>query len=244
MAPKPGLPSSPPAHRLYAGLSGLSWLGILLLLLLVGHGCSNIQFYFAYERGLVAVSRQDYDLAIDEFSVAIRLRPDFLLAYINRSYAYRQKHDYDRAIADYTEAIRLKPDLVEQIYLLRGTTYSYKGDWGKAVADYTEVIRRKPDNVAAYNQLAWLLAVSPDANLRNGAKAVEYATKACELSKWRNPSCFSALAAAYAEAGDFENAVKWQTKYLEFPWAKDIQEKARQRLSFYEQKKPYHEEKP
>jgi len=103
--------------------------------------------------------------------------------------------------------------------------------------------------VEAYSNLAWLLAVCPDAKVRNGKKAIEYAKKACELSEWETPSWFGALAAAYAEAGDFDNAVKWQTKYLDANYpnsspSNDTPEKARQRLGLYEQKKPYHEDKP
>jgi serine/threonine-protein kinase len=101
----------------------------------------------------------------------------------------------------------------------------------------------------AYRNLAWLLATCPDANVRNGEKAVEYAKKARELWEWNSPIRFDTLASAYAEAGDFDNAVKWENKYLDCVTplsspANVIFEKARQRLSLYERKKPYHEERP
>jgi hypothetical protein len=98
--------------------------------------------------------------------------------------------------------------------------------------------------VKAYNSLAWLLAVGPDTNVRNGEKAVEYSKKACELSEWKIPVSFDTLAAAYAETGDFDDAVKWENKYLESNASEVDSEKARQRLRLYEQKKPYYEEKP
>jgi hypothetical protein len=58
------------------------------------------------------------------------------------------------------------------------------------------------------------------------------------------PILYRDITLANAAAGDFDNAVKWQTKYLESNLSKDASEKARQRLSLYEQKPPYHEEKP
>jgi cytochrome c-type biogenesis protein CcmH/NrfG len=230
---------------------------ILLSLFLVGQGCGNNPSERAVARGLKALSKGDYDLAIADYSEAIRLKPGFVEAYINRGYAYGQQRDYDKAIADYNEAVRLKPDFWAA-YINRANAYNHKGDWDRALADYNEAIRVKPDHVKypeAYINLAWLLAVCPDAKVRNGTKAIEYAKKACELSEWKYPSWFGTLAAAYAEAGDFNEAVKWQNKYLASnfpkqnpsndtpdPWH-DNPEKARQRLSLYEQKKPYHEEK-
>jgi tetratricopeptide (TPR) repeat protein len=197
-----------------------------------------------YERrGAAKYDRGDYDGAIADESVAIRLDPKDASAYVKRGQAYRDKGDYAKAIADYNEAIRLHPKNAS-VYLWRAGAFGLKGDYDKAIADYNEAIRLDPTFDSAYSGLARLLAVGPDANVRNGTKAVEYAKKACELTEWKTPRDFDTLAAAYAEAGDFDNAVKWETKYLESNPPKDASERARQRLSLYELKKPYHEEKP
>jgi tetratricopeptide (TPR) repeat protein len=307
MAPKPGLHSSPPARRLFARLSRFT---VFLLLLLASQGCVNAQVDRAFDRAEQAASITNLDLAITNYTEAIRLKPDMVAAYNNRGIVYRQKADYDRAIADFNEAIRLdprnasayfnrgnaygdkgdydkaladetvairlKPDFVEaynargasyndkggydialvdcneairlnpnyaEAYYNRGLAYDYKGDYDKALTNYNDAIRLKPDYEWAYNNLARLLAVCPDTSVRNGEKALVYAKKACELSKWKDSLALSSLAAAYAEAGDFDNAVKWENKYLQLNSSKDDSEKARQRLSLYEQKKPYHEEK-
>jgi tetratricopeptide (TPR) repeat protein len=227
-------------RRLFTRLPSL---GILLLLLLAGPGCRNYRSSKAYERGVDAIRRQDYDLAIAEFSEVIQLKPKYAGAYNNRGVSYAHTGDGDKSVADFNEAIRLNPEYVEAYYN-RGIAHNLKGDWDRAIADYTEAIRLNPEYVEACINLAWLLAVCPNPDLRNGKQAVAYATKACERSEWRTPSYLGTLAAACAEKGDFDNAVKWQTKYLDSTLSNDASKKARQQLSLYEQKKPYHEDKP
>ena len=195
-----------------------------------------------YNRGLTYDRKGDYDRAIADFGETIRLKPDFVEAYNNRGSAYIQKGDYDRAVADETQVISLDPKYATA-YFNRGNAYRHKGDWDRALADYNEAIRLGPTNALDYKNLAWLLAVCPDANVRNGKKAVEYATKACEMSEWKDPYWFDTLAAAYAEVGDFDNAVKWENKSLASNASYATLERMSQRLSLYEQKKPYHEEK-
>jgi len=146
----------------------------------------------------------------------------------------------DTAIANFDEAIRLDPKIAAA-YNDRGILYQAKGDYDKAIADYDEAIRIDPKNVDAYNEVAWLRATCPQASLRDGKKAVEYATKACELSNWKDPNMLDTLAAAYAELGDFEQAIKWETNFLETASLSETSGKSR--LALYQTHRPYHAEK-
>jgi nucleotide-binding universal stress UspA family protein len=97
-----------------------------------------------------------------------------------------------------------------------------------------------PRDAGAYNSYAWLLATCPDDGVRNGPKAVELATKACELKNWQDPSCLETLGAACAEAGRFQEAVGWQKQALAFAdFAREHGEEARRRLRLYQEGKPY-----
>ena len=91
------------------------------------------------------------------------------------------------------------------------------------------------------DELAWLLAVSPQADVRDGKQAVEYATKACELTHWKQPTHIDTLAAAYAEAGDFDNAVKYEQQYEKSPdmEQEDI-DRANGLIELYKSHKAYH----
>ncbi len=119
-----------------------------------------------------------------------------------------------------------------------GNAWYDKGEYDKAIADYSEAIRLIPKVVVAHNSLAWLLATCPDAKYRNGSQAVEHATKACELSSWKNLGALDTLAAAYAEAGDFEKAVEWQTKAVSMA-SENEKPDYQSRLDLYRAGKPY-----
>ncbi len=90
------------------------------------------------------------------------------------------------------------------------------------------------------------MATTGDDSIRDGKKAIELSMKACELTEWEAPELIDTLAAAYAEAGRFDDAVKWEKKALEHPEAFNAAslEQARQRLKLYEARKPYHQPKP
>ena len=183
----------------------------------------------------------EYDKAIADYSEAIRLDPRNATTYCNRGDLWREGGEHDKALADYGEAIRLDWRCGDA-YSNRGDLWREKGEHDKAIADYNEAVRRvfwrlkHHDHTRA--KLAWLLATSPVDALRDGRKAIEHATRACQLPKWKHCEWIDTLAAAYAEAGDFQRAVKWQQKAVDMS-PENQKEDYRLRLELYKSSKPY-----
>jgi tetratricopeptide (TPR) repeat protein len=123
--------------------------------------------------------------------------------------------DYDETIRLCTEAIA-SGDLSQKnlcvAYTFRGNAWRHKGDYDRALADYNKVIELDPTDDAGYDGAAWLLAVCPESKYRNGVKAVKLAKKAVELRDWSGN--IDTLAAAYAEAGRFQDAIKTEERAM------------------------------
>jgi serine/threonine-protein kinase len=157
--------------------------------------------------------------------------------YNSRGIAYGQKGQYDQAISDFNMAIALNPN-DNKAYNNRGFAYRLKGQFGQAISDFNRAIEINPLDAEAYNNLAWLFATAKVPLYRNGKKAVELALKGCELSNWKKAEYLDTLAAAYARAGDFDNAVKWEEKALESPNLARPSE-YQKRLNLYRDRKPW-----
>lgn len=192
-----------------------------------------------YGRGRAYQAQEKWDRAIDDYTAAIAATPTKTASFLARAVALTRKRDYEGALADYAEVLRLDP-LDYQAYRLRAGVYIDQKKYGEAVADYNVAARLFPNDGALNNDRAWLLATCPNETYRNGEQAVKEATLACELCGFKTYNRLGTLAAAYAEAGDFGKAVKWQKKAIAL--APASHRAAQQtRLRLYESGKPHRE---
>jgi tetratricopeptide (TPR) repeat protein len=198
----------------------------------------NSDTWFAF-RGWARFRTGKTEEALNDYAEAMRLNPRASSWYGNRALIHLDSKKLDDAIADLNTCIELAPGS-EVAYRNRALAYSRKKDFANAAADFERVIELNPDSAMGQNGLAWLLSTAPDNKVRDGRRAIVAATKACELTEWKNGGYLDTLAAAYAEVGEFDKAVEWQDKALkagDLP-VKDL-DAARKRLELYKQKKPY-----
>jgi tetratricopeptide (TPR) repeat protein len=151
---------------------------------------------------------------IADLNEAIRLKPGDANAYNWRGIAHKNLGNLEAALADYNRVLENAPNAFVT-YLNRALLFKSKGDFASAVANYTLALQFNPNYADAYNNLASLWSTCPDEKFRDGAKALEYANQACELSKWANCLHLFTLGGAHAEVGQFDQAVHWAKKSLD-----------------------------
>ena len=117
-----------------------------------------------------------------------------------------------------------------------------QGQFKKGISHLEEVLRINPNHIEAQNNLAWILASCPDAVLRDGKRALELARSADRLSGGNYAPVLDTLAAAYAEAGQYPEAVATARRALDAAAGQEsVAEGIRMRLRLYEAGVPYHE---
>ena len=114
---------------------------------------------------------------------------------------------WDEAIAHFRQAVEIDPRAANSRFNLGDALYA-QGKTAGALAEWREGLKLEPENVAVLSRTAWTLATSPDQAVRNGAESLALAERAMKVTGGREPAVFDALAAAYAEAGRFPEALK------------------------------------
>ena len=159
------------------------------------------------------------DAAIPHFQKALELRSghaerhDAEIHY-NLGNALLRNRQIDEATAHYRKAIEISPDYVEAHANL-AIALQVQGRFAEAINEYEKTLVIAPPSVPIRNNLAGLLATSPDLSLRNGDRAVQVAQQAVQLSGGKDAMIFRTLAAAYAESGQFPEAVAAAEKALQ-----------------------------
>lgn len=102
-----------------------------------------------YERAFLRAKLGDPELAINDYTQAIKHVPTNAQFYIERGDTFAKLKNYDPAIADYTKALTLKPD-VSAVYESRGYAYMEKKSYPLAIADFTKAMTLDPERAEAY----------------------------------------------------------------------------------------------
>jgi tetratricopeptide (TPR) repeat protein len=159
-----------------------------------------------YNMGLAMAEQGNYDEAIRHFSAALAAEPDWAEAHYNLGCAYYQQGKFDLTIKHCVEALQLKPNYPNAHYNL-GLVMVRQGKYDDAIKHFARVVELDPNNVDALGNAAWLLATISDVSVQDAAKAIELAERACELTGYKEPAMLDTLAAAYAAAGRFNDAI-------------------------------------
>ncbi len=186
------------------------------------------------------------DEAIQQFQMALRLAPDTAATHFNLANLLVKQHAQDEAMAHYSEALRLNPVLVEA-HCNIASILREKGRVEDAAAHYIAALQTKGGYLPAMMGLAWIYATaSGESRNQHAAEAVRLAEQACQISGRKQSGPLDLLAAAYANAGRFEEAVK--TGKEAFAIAKaagedDFADSIRARIALYKKGSPFRGEK-
>jgi tetratricopeptide (TPR) repeat protein len=157
--------------------------------------------------GNALLQKERIDDAIVYYQKALSLRPDYFLAHHSLGHAFLEKGEIDAAISHCRAALLIQPENADAHTNL-GIALDEKGQTAEAVQNYEKALAISPQSVSALTNLAWLLATCSNASFRNGTKAIELAGEADQLSGGTNTLVLRALAAAYAESGQFGKAIE------------------------------------
>ncbi len=207
-------------------------------------------------RADIAAEKQDYETAINDYKSLVSRAPDGARQDLRLKLAltYWQSGQSKQALRVLDQALRGNEDSW-QAHRLRGEVLLGQGEHLEAVRSYEKALSLLPQEIASevrsslLNNLSWVLATSPEDDVRDGERALELGLKACELTEYKAAHILSTLAAAYAEKGNFEKAIEFSEKAVNLGREENSEqlEQLENELKNYKDGKPWrekHEAKP
>jgi Flp pilus assembly protein TadD len=205
----------------------------------------NPQFALAhYNLGNVFLAKGSVPEALAQFEMQVALEPDDSVAQYNFGNVLLNQGLAKEAIPRLEKAVQLRPGASDSHYKL-GNACRQTGRAAEAIGQYEKTLQLRPQHLQAAASLAWMLASNPDASLRNGARAVQLALLADQLSGGQDPKMIGILAAAQAEAGDFSEAAAMAQRGLQLAEEKNQSALAgvlQTQLALYRAGKPFRDE--
>jgi len=191
--------------------------------------------------GLALSSLGQTEEEIAELHEALRLKPDYAEAHNNLGAALAAEGQTQGAIAEFREAARIDPNYTTALCNL-GNALLGAGETAAAIAQVEKALQLQPASPAIQNALAWMLAAAPQTSLRDGGRAVQLAVQASRGSA--SPAMLRTLAAAYAQAGQFPDAVQTAEEALRLARAQSnawFVHALPREIALYEAGRPYEE---
>ncbi|UCC21917.1 MAG: tetratricopeptide repeat protein [Planctomycetota bacterium] len=193
-------------------------------------------YYDAHQNmGMVMTKQGKLDEAIKHFTKALEAVPPHPEVHYNLGGVYYRQGKLKLAAEQCAEALRLRPDYLSARVTLAGILVEL-GENESAVEHYYRALQLVPDQPYVLKNLAWILATSKDVKPERPDDALKFAVRACELTGYTEPEYLDTLAAAYAAAGKFSEAVETATKAVKLAEAKGtkvLPGKIRHRLELY-----------
>jgi tetratricopeptide (TPR) repeat protein len=173
-----------------------------------------------------------------------QLDPDNFRACFNLGQALLDEGNEEAGMANLSEAAKLKPGFVAELEARIGQSFAEQRKMDRALAYYRNALELNPGQSEALNNLAWILATDSDDRIRNGAEAVQLAERACAVTHNQKAMLIGTLAAAYAEAGRFKDAIEAGNRAYSMALAsgdKTLAESNQKLLELYRANRPYHQ---
>jgi protein O-mannosyl-transferase len=197
--------------------------------------------HVAFANALLQKKRTDD--AIAHYQKAVAIRPDYFFARYGLGHALLEKGKLDAAIEHSRAALLIQPNNAD-CHTVLAIALDEKGQWAEAIQHYEKALEISPQSISALNNLAWLLAAGSNASLRNGARAIQFAQQADQLSGGTNVLVLRTLAAAYAEAGQFGKAIETAHAAMQLGQSQrddSLATELQQEIALYELGLPYRE---